>query len=36
VKWAAWGGSWLTVPGDIQEIFRFGAKGYGLVGLHGW
>ena len=36
VEWAAQGGSWITVPGGDQEMFRCCTKGHGLVGKYWW
>ena len=32
LEWAAHGGSGVTVPRGVQETFRCGTKGHGLVG----
>jgi len=34
LEWAAQEGGWVTIPGGVQEIFRYGTKGCGLVGLY--
>jgi len=31
----AWGGGGVTVPGDVQEMFRC-TEGHGLVGKYWW
>lgn len=36
LKQTAQGGSAVTVPGDVQETFRCGSKGDGLVGEYWW
>jgi len=32
LNWAAQGGGGVTIPGGIQETFRCGTEGHGLVG----
>ena len=34
--WAAQGGGWITITGDVREMFRCCTKGHGLVGECCW
>jgi len=33
---AAQGGGGVTIPGGVQEMWRCGTEGRGLVGMVGW
>ena len=32
LEWDAHGGGGITIPGGVQDTFRCGTKGHGLVG----
>lgn len=36
LEWAAQGGGWVTIPGDVEETFRYSTKGHGLVWKWWW
>ena len=36
MEWAAQGSGGVTIPGGVQETFRYCTKGHGLVGKYWW